>query len=85
MRQHVENQRHRINMLTQQVHDKDDKITDLQKWIDYYQGDLASTPLWVSRAGERFHVRPECDSLRHANPGGITLLTLHSRFAFEQR
>ena len=56
MRQHVENQRHRINMLTQQVHDKDDTITDLQKWIDYYQGDLASTPLWVSRAGERFHV-----------------------------
>ena len=78
MRQHLENQRHRINMLTQQVHDKDDKITDLQEWIDYYQGDLASTPLWVSRAGERFHVRPECDSLRHANPGGIRRLTLCS-------
>ena len=78
MRQHLENQRHRINMLTQQVHDKDGKITDLQEWIDYYQGDLASTPLWVSRAGERFHVRPECDSLRHANPGGIRRLTLCS-------
>ena len=31
MRQHVENQRHRINMLTQQVHDKDDTITDYGK------------------------------------------------------
>eukprot|EP00435_Cladocopium_sp_Y103_P048742 s282_g14.t1 len=78
MRKHLENQRHRIDMLTQQVHDKDDKISDLQEWINYYQGDLASTPLWVSRAGERFHVRRECGALQNANPGGIRRLTLCS-------
>ena len=77
MRKHLENQRHRIDMLAQQVHDKDDKITDLQEWIGYCQGDLASTQLW-GRAGERFHVQPECDSLRHANPGGIRRLTVCS-------
>ena len=69
-RKHMELQRHRIDVLTQQVHDKDEKITELQEWIDYYQGDLASTPLWVSRA--------DCNSLQNANPAGIWRLILCS-------
>ena len=69
-RKHMKPQHHRIDMLTQQVHDKDEKITELQEWIDYYQGDLASTPLWVSRA--------DCNSLQNANPAGIWRLILCS-------
>ena len=79
MRQHLENQRHRhrINMLTQQLHDKDDKITDLQQWIDYYQGDLALTPIWVSRAGERFHVRLDQNVIPFGMPIPVASEGLH--------
>ena len=76
IRKHMELQHHRINMLTQQIGEKDDQITDLQEWVSYYQGDLATPPLWVSRAGARFHVCQDCNSLRNANPNGVRRLTL---------
>ena len=39
----------RVQMLQQQVNDKDERIQDLESLVHYYEQDVTSTSLFVSR------------------------------------
>ena len=41
----------RVQMLQQQVNDKDERIQDLENLVHYYEQDVTSTSLFVNRTG----------------------------------
>ena len=61
----------RVQMLQQQVNDKDERIQDLESLVHYYEGDVTTTSLHVSRTGARYHLHRDCRALSQANQAGI--------------
>ena len=61
----------RIQMLQQQVDEKDFRIEDLESLVHYYEGQVRSTTLFVSRTGMRYHLSRDCRALQQANQSGI--------------
>ena len=61
----------RVQMLQQQVNDKDERIQDLENLVHYYEQDVTSTSLFVSRTGARYHLHRDCRALLQANQAGI--------------
>ena len=61
----------RVQMLQQQVNDKDERIQDLDSLVHYYEQDVTSTSLFVSRTGARYHLHRDCRALLQANQAGI--------------
>ena len=50
-------------MLQQQVNDRDERIQDLESLVYYYEGDVTTMSLHVSRTGARYHLSRDCRSL----------------------
>ena len=61
----------RIDMLQQPGHDKDDRIEDLENLVHYYEGQVTTTSLFVSRTCARYHLSRDCRALQQANQSGI--------------
>ena len=61
----------RVQMLQQQVNDKDERIQDLESLVHYYEQDVTSTSLFVSRTGARYDLHRDCRALLQANQAGI--------------
>ena len=60
-----------FQMLQQQVNDKNERIQDLENLVHYYEQDVTSTSLFVSRIGARYHLHRDCRALLQANQAGI--------------
>eukprot|EP00435_Cladocopium_sp_Y103_P032775 s1444_g8.t1 len=69
----------RIQMLQQQAAEKDDRIQDLEGLVHYYETDISDASLFVSRTGERYHLKRSCRALSCANQAGIRRLTCCSQ------
>ena len=61
----------RIDMFQQQVHERDERLEDLESLVHYYEGQVTTTSLFVSRAGIRYHLSQDCRALQQANQSGI--------------
>ena len=70
-----------IQMLEQQLGERDGRTEDLESLVHYYEGDVTTTPLalFVSRTSARYHLSRDCRALSHANQAGIKNLTCCSQ------
>ena len=70
-----------IQILEQQLGERDGRTEDLESLVHYYEGDVTTTPLalFVSRTSARYHLSRDCRALSQANPAGIRNLTCCSQ------
>ena len=70
----------RVQILQQQVNDKDERIQDLENLVHYYEQDMTATSLFVSRTGAQYHLQRDCRALLQKNQAGIRDLKCCSQY-----